>query len=191
MSFPGGARGGKIDLKAFDLVGQAFTASSQGSIPIANVLTNSPIPKIPINVASSAPLPRRRGSCRRMPQPTLPTFRCQRFARLKGTLGDPKPDIDELATAAMLAKSFGVLDKIKDERANKLIDGLLGPRTGAGTNAPTTSTNVPAAAAGVPGLATSSAAAASRRRPRRTSRACDNTVPLTRTGRLFPVCATC
>jgi hypothetical protein len=154
---------GKIDIKNLDITTAAFAAHVEGAIPIGKVLTNSPLPKIPVALALKRSLAEKANV---MPANTAPDAEfvpLGTFVRLTGTLGQPKPDVDKVRIAAILAQSQA--HRIGGS-AGKILEGLAGNVLGGGkpntnapagtTNAPTGSTNAPAAtnqpSGGLPGI---------------------------------------
>ncbi len=103
---------GNINLSRFAVQSGAFEASSQGVIPIAKVLTNSPL-NLPVEFALRRPLAE---SANLLPPNTPPDAQyvmLPRFVTLKGTLGEPKSDLNELALGGVLLKSgVGVAEKL-------------------------------------------------------------------------------
>ncbi len=101
-----------INLSRFAVQSGAFEASSQGVIPIAKVLTNSPL-NLPVEFALRRPLAE---SANLLPPNTPPDAQyvmLPRFVTLKGTLGEPKSDLNELALGGVLLKSgVGVAEKL-------------------------------------------------------------------------------
>jgi len=96
---------GEIDLAQLGVESEAFRATTQGKIPINDILTNSPIKKFPVKFELRRSLAEKSSL---LPSDTpkeakyvqLPTF-----VSLTGTLGEPKTDINEMAMAGLLLKS--------------------------------------------------------------------------------------
>ena len=128
---------GKIQVKTLDLVSSAFTAHTEGAIPIANVLSNSPIPKLPVTFALSRSLAERANLVTANSPTNTPYVPLPPFLFLTGTVGNPDTDRNDAAIAGIIARSQ-VLPRIGGD-AGKVLDALLG---GPKTNAP--STNQPA-----------------------------------------------
>ncbi|MDB6123027.1 MAG: hypothetical protein JWQ71_2020, partial [Pedosphaera sp.] len=138
---------GNINLNQFRIVSDTLSAQSQGVIPIATVLTNSPINNWPVEISLKRSLAQK---ARVVPADaptntayvTLPTF-----VTVKGTIGDPNPQINKVVIAQMIAQATGA-SKIIEKEAGKYINqvpglgGLLGGKSG--TNQPA-STNKPSA----------------------------------------------
>ena len=102
----GKAGGGRIDLQSATVQSTAFKADGQGGIILAQVLTNSPI-NIPVAVFVSRPI----GKQLNLTSGNVPTNAAYvplpQFLTMKGTLGDPKADINKLALGGMAVKSLG------------------------------------------------------------------------------------
>ena len=124
---------GKIQIKAVNLISTAFTAHTEGAVPIANVLSNSPIPKLPVTFALSRPMAERVNLANvnaDAPYTALP-----QFLFLTGTLGNPDTERNDAALAGIIAR--GVLPHVGGD-AGRALGALLG-----GQNATNTSTNAP------------------------------------------------
>jgi hypothetical protein len=136
---------GKIELADLTVFSDAFIAESRGVIPIADVLTNSPINNLPVEISLSRSVAER---ARILPSDTptnaayvkLPTL-----AYVRGTIGDPKADTKQTVIAGLLARSAaGFIPGTS--QPGKILQGIGGILTGErNTNRPAaTSTNAPA-----------------------------------------------
>jgi hypothetical protein len=134
---------GVINLTQLKAVGPAFTASSQGTITIANVLTNSPINDLPVNIALAAPLAKKA----RLAPANLATNTAYvdlgRLARIGGTIGDPKTKEDTVAIGLLTARAAlgGYGGPVGGEAGKVLkgiggLGGILSGQQPADTNAP-------------------------------------------------------
>jgi type II secretion system protein N len=121
---------GKIHVKSLNLISDAFSAHTKGVIPIANVLTNSAIPRLPVTFALSRSLAERAnlvpantpGDTKYVPLP--------QFLFLTGTLGKPKTARNDAAIAGIVAR------RVLPSDVGKVLDTILGgPKA---TNAPST-----------------------------------------------------
>ena len=140
--------GGKINLSRFALQSEAFEATTQGAIPIAEVLTNSPL-NLPVEFALRRSLAE---TSSLLPPNTPPDVRyalLPKFVTVKGTLGEPKSDLNERALGGLLLKSgVGIAEKLGvkvDPKAGNVLQGVGNLLTGqkpATTNQ--ASTNPPA-----------------------------------------------
>lgn len=135
---------GTITLTNFSTLSQAFVAQGQGTIRIADVLTNSTL-QIPLTISLRRSLAEK---ARLIPQnaPTnTPYVTLPSFATITGTLGNPKTDVNEVALAGLLLRTAGNIPQI-DEKAGNILQGLgnilSGQRPPAGTN-DTQTTNPP------------------------------------------------
>jgi hypothetical protein len=148
----GTAGSGKIELAQAYLESQGFRGQAAGTIEIANVLSHSVI-QFPVTVSLSKNLSDRVGLTP-TGTPTNAVFvALPDFVKMKGTLGQPKPDVNYLKLAQMALKSSGgILGNIGGAGLNKAggavgtVEGMLGVGThAAATNADgTASTNAPA-----------------------------------------------
>ncbi len=134
---------GNIDLKNFTVYLPVLIVESAGKIPIADVLTNSPL-DLPIEIslqkefASKLSLQNIEGDYVKLPN----------FVQIKGTVGSPEVKIDKLKIAGITA--LGIGGSAKTQTGN-IIRGVGNVLTGqsftnkAGTtdNTPSTKTNTP------------------------------------------------
>jgi uncharacterized protein involved in outer membrane biogenesis len=96
--------GGNINLSRFAVQSGAFEASSQGVIPIAEVLNNSPL-NLPVEFALRRSLAETANLLPPKTPPDAQYVMLPRFVTVKGTLGEPKSDLNELALGGVLLKS--------------------------------------------------------------------------------------
>jgi hypothetical protein len=135
---------GKIDLADLTVFSDAFIAHSQGAIPITDVLTNSPINNLPVEISLSRSVAER---ARVLPGNTPPNaafVQLPAFVHVRGTIGDPKAKTDNAVILALIAKSAG---GVVPGTAGKILGGVGGLLGGErNTNRPaSTDTNAPAA----------------------------------------------
>jgi hypothetical protein len=137
--------GGNIKLSRFTLQSAAFEARTQGVIPIAEVLSNSPL-NLPVEFALRRSLAEK-SSLLAPNTPTNATYApLPNFVTLKGTIGEPKSEVHELALGSMLLQSgTGIAEKygVKvDPRTSNLLQGIsrLTGQKAATTNQPSTNT---------------------------------------------------
>jgi hypothetical protein len=135
---------GNINLSRLAMQSEAFEATTQGVIPMAEVLTNSPL-NLPIEFALRRSLAEKSNLLPPNTPPDAPYAVLPKFVTLKGTLGDPKSDLNELALGGLLLKSgLGVAEKFGvkvDGKTSNLLQGAASFLTGqkpAATNAPST-----------------------------------------------------
>jgi type II secretion system protein N len=119
---------GQADVQQFIVQSQAFHAESQGAIPMAEILTNSPL-NLPVKLSLRRTLAEK-ANLVAANAPTnnvyaeLPTF-----VTLTGTVGEPKTEINKLVIAGLLAKSIGGIAPIGDN-AGALLQNLGGALSG-------------------------------------------------------------
>lgn len=141
------ARDGKIEIPALVTRSPLFRADSSGSIPIADILDNSPLNQ-PVNLSLPRELAAKIGFAN---VPTNePYFKLPDFVQLRGTLGKLEPKVDKTRLAGLAAVGIGsALQKYVGDKTGQQIGGVLNalgselggksaaPATG-GTNAPAT-----------------------------------------------------
>lgn len=120
---------GKIQIKKLDLVSEAFTAHTEGAIPIADILTNSPIPKLPVTFSLSRSLAERSNLVTPNSPTNTPYVPLPAFLYLTGTLGKPDTDRNEAVILGIIART-----RIGGD-AGKVLDTILGGGKGT-TNTP-------------------------------------------------------
>ena len=146
--------GGNINLSRFAVQSAAFEATTAGVIPIAEVLTNSPL-NLPVEFALRRSLAEKASLLPPNTPPDAPYALLPKFVTVKGTVGDPKPDLNEMALGGLLLKSgVGLAEKLGvkvDPKAGSALQGLgnllTGQKPAANTNPPSTNrpaTNPPA-----------------------------------------------
>ncbi len=132
--------GGNITLSNFVAVSESYRASVQAVIPIADVLTNSPLNKIPVGFELRKTLAERASKIGLANGPASSDgqyVKLPPLVSLKGTLGDPKSEIDKKGLTTLAIQAGGGL--IGGD-AGKVLKGLGGPTTPT-TNAPAPTTN--------------------------------------------------
>jgi len=142
-----GARGsitnGLVTLEQAVVQSPAFEANATGTVNIEPILTNSVI-QIPVSVALSRPLAERLNLAAATTATNVAYVKLPDFLVMKGTLGEPKPQIvNKLALAGTVLKGLsGVIPE--GGKAGSIAQGLSGILSGtstAGTNAPGTNTS--------------------------------------------------
>jgi hypothetical protein len=130
---------GIIDMQRAGVHSPAFIASTAGKIPIADVLTNSPLNQ-PVDFYLAAGLAKHFAIANTNTNNTY--VQMPGFLTLKGTLGAPKPDIKELVIIGLLTKSVTTLPVDLGDKGNKILKGVGNILTGQPmtTNAPPQST---------------------------------------------------
>ncbi|HUJ12061.1 MAG TPA: AsmA family protein [Verrucomicrobiae bacterium] len=124
---------GQIEVRKFVAHSAAFLAESQGSIPMADVLTDSPLNQ-PVEIALAQSIA---GKLRFANLPAQGSYvKLPTFVQLTGTLGDPSAKTDKRVIAGLTAQS---LAGAVGGRAGSILQGLGGLLTGqpsATNNAP-------------------------------------------------------
>ncbi len=119
--------GGNINLKALTIVSEAFQGDTHGVIPIADIFTNSPINKFPVNFQLRRSLAQKSNLLPADAPPDAKYVKLPDFVKLKGTVGKPDSDINEIALAGVLLKSGS---GIVGGKAGGIIEGIGGILTG-------------------------------------------------------------
>jgi len=138
------AGAGKIEVTTFTTQSAMFRAESQGVVPIADVLNNSPLDQ-PIEIS----LPRELLEKLRFSNvPTNDAYaKLPQFVQLRGTLGSPDPDPDKLVIAGLTAGGLGGAIGGKAGGILQGVSGLLGGNlqpAATQTNSTLAATNAPA-----------------------------------------------
>lgn len=134
---------GKIETRKFTAHSAAVLPESQGAIPIADVLMDSPLSQ-PVEVS----LPRALASKLRFGNVPADAeyMKLPTFVHLAGTLGDPTAKTDKAVIVGLTASGVAGALGGKDGGVLQGIGGLLSGQSPAATNAPsTTKTNKPPA----------------------------------------------
>jgi hypothetical protein len=100
------AGGGRIDLTSATVQSTAFKADGQGGIVLAQVLTNSTI-NIPVAVFVSRPIGKQLNLTSGNAAANATDVPLPQFLTMKGTIGNPRADINKLALGGMTVKSLG------------------------------------------------------------------------------------
>jgi hypothetical protein len=134
---------GKVNLEQLRLDCDAFVASTQGSIPIASQLTNSPLPNLPVNLAIKRTLLQKINLVPRDTPPDAQFVQLPALYHVGGTVGAPDAKFDAVAFGVFAARIASGLPALQGGGAGKILGGftdLLGGNKS--TNAP--GTNAPA-----------------------------------------------
>ncbi|MEO6033740.1 MAG: hypothetical protein ABIQ35_00635 [Verrucomicrobiota bacterium] len=135
--------GGNINVTNFAAVSESYRATVQAVVPIADVLTNSPLKKIPVNFELRKALADRGSKLGLANGPVSADgqfVKLPSLVRLEGTLGDPKSEIDKKGLATLAIQAGGGLIGGDAGKVLKGLGGILGGQP-ATANPPTTSTN--------------------------------------------------
>jgi hypothetical protein len=138
--------GGQIELTQFKAVGAQFSATSQGTITIAPVLTNSPINNLPLDIALPVSLAKKAGLAPANVDTNTTYVDLGKIATIGGTIGAPKTKTDMVAIGILTAKSVGGIPGVSGSEAGKILKGVGGLGGLFGGQGPTNSvTNQPRA----------------------------------------------
>jgi uncharacterized protein involved in outer membrane biogenesis len=126
---------GKVDLQKAIVKSGAFEADAHGTVTLADVLTNSAL-QVPVSVSLSRGIAKEFG----LAPADIPTntayVKLPDFYTMRGTVGDPKNDINKLALAKLGGKAvLGVASQFGGNTGSllKSAEGILGGSSG--TNA--------------------------------------------------------
>jgi hypothetical protein len=147
ISAHGVAGAGKVELQQSLVQSSAFKAEAAGSVTLADVLTNSSI-LFPVSVSLGRPVAEKLNLVPANTPTNEAYAKLPDFLTMKGTVGDPKPEINKVALAGTAFKSIGGIVSEFGGKSGGLIKsaGDLLTGTHSSTNAPSsTSTNQPAA----------------------------------------------
>jgi type II secretion system protein N len=143
--------GGNIKLSQVNLQSGAFEAKTQGVIPMAEVLTNSPL-NLPVEFSLRRSLAEKASLLPPNTPPDAAYALLPKFVTVKGTIGEPESELNKLALSGLLIKSgVGVAEKFGvkvDGKTGETLKGLGDLLTGqkpANTNAPKTNAPPPKA----------------------------------------------
>jgi hypothetical protein len=136
---------GKINLTRVSLQSQAFEAHSQGIVPMLVPLTNSPL-NLPLEFSLSRSLAQKSGMLPANTPPDAAYASLPTFVTVKGTVGDPKRDFNELALGGILLKGgVGIAEKLGvnvGDKTGGVLKGVGNLLTGpGGTNPGVANTN--------------------------------------------------
>jgi hypothetical protein len=141
INAPLGFSDGKINITNFVAVSDSYRATVQGSVPIADVLTNSPLNKIPVGFELRKGL----AETARMASGAVSAdgnyVKLPNLISLVGTLGDPKPEFDKKGLAALTLQTGAGFIGGDAGKVLKGLGGVLGGGQQTTTNT-TSATNV-------------------------------------------------
>jgi uncharacterized protein involved in outer membrane biogenesis len=106
INLQGKAGGGRIDLQQATVQSTAFKADAQGGIALAPVFTNSPI-NIPVAIFVSRPIGKQLNLASVNKSANAAYVSLPQFLTMKGTIGNPKADINKLVLGGMAVQSLG------------------------------------------------------------------------------------
>ncbi|HYV28721.1 MAG TPA: AsmA family protein, partial [Candidatus Eisenbacteria bacterium] len=137
----GAVGSGRMDLQQAVVQSVAFRADAAGAVTLADILTNSAI-NIPVSISLGQGVAQRIGVSTNSlvnGYAKLPDF-----YTLKGTVGEPKNDINKLALLGMAAKGITGIAPNLGGKAGNLLQGLGGLVPGQSSSNTNASTNQPA-----------------------------------------------
>ncbi len=135
---------GKINLQNFSAVSASYRGTVQAIIPIADVLTNSPLNKIPVGFELRKTLADRGGKLGLASGEVSADgqyVKLPGIVRLEGTLGEPKSELDKKGLATLAIRAGGGLIGGDAGKALRGLGGILGGQATTNTNSPTVTTN--------------------------------------------------
>ena len=125
--------GGKIGVNRFALQSEAFEAHARGDIPIADLLDQSPL-NLPVEFSLRRSLAQKSSLAPPGAPPDAPYVKLPDFVTVKGTLGDPKTHLNEVALGGLLLKTgVGIAEKVGvnvGDRTGNLLKGVGNLLTG-------------------------------------------------------------
>jgi hypothetical protein len=101
----GTAGSGKVDLQQAMVSSSAFKADAKGTVTIASILTNSPI-QIPVTISLSHALAQKVNLVSSDTPTNAAYAALPNFYTMKGTVGNPKNDIDNVALLKLTANAL-------------------------------------------------------------------------------------
>jgi hypothetical protein len=121
---------GQIILQPVQVSGDAFQASLQGGIPIADLIANSPL-DLPVEFSLERGLAGKSGLLPADVPTNLTFVSLPSFAKVQGTLGKPETRTDKFVIAGLIARSAANLPALRrlgsTNTLGKIGDLLLGP----------------------------------------------------------------
>ncbi|MGI8966821.1 MAG: hypothetical protein ACR2H1_12150 [Limisphaerales bacterium] len=143
--------GGNINVQKCFVESEAFQATTGGVIPIADILTNSPLQKLPVNFNLRRSLAQKANLIPADAAPEAKYVKLPNFVKLAGTIGNPKSDINEVALGGLLLRSgSGIVGGKTGNILQGLGSVLSGQKPGSNTNNPSANTNAPNANTNAP-----------------------------------------
>jgi hypothetical protein len=134
---------GNIGLTRCMLESPAFEASVQGAIPIADVLSNSPL-NLPVQLFLERSLAQKTGLLAANTPADATYAPIKNFVTIKGTIGQPTSDLDRVALGGLLFKSGqGMAERLGGKTAGSAISGLSGLLNGGKSDTNANGTNAP------------------------------------------------
>jgi hypothetical protein len=126
---------GQVQLQQAMVQSAAFEADASGTITLAPILTNSPI-QIPVSIALSHSLAERVNLVPANAPTNAAYVKLPDFLTMRGTVGQPKTDINKVALASTVFRGISGLVPSNGKNGNLIqgLGGLLGGGSSANTN---------------------------------------------------------
>jgi hypothetical protein len=135
--------GGQVEIQQLDVLSDAFVAQMPGSIPLAPVLTNSPL-QIPVRFSLRRSLAAKANLLPADAPTNAAYVSLPVFATLAGTLGNPRTDTDKLVLSGLLLRGVAGIPLVGNEKVGGVLQGLGNFLTGNQPRDPAASTNAAA-----------------------------------------------
>jgi hypothetical protein len=140
---------GRTDLQRAFVQSPAFQAEARGTIELAPVTTNSAL-QIPLSISLRRSLAEKINFVPAGTPTNLTFVKLPDYVTLRGTLGEPKTDINKVALLGTALEQIGSSIPGMDQKTGNLLQGLGGLLTGrraaetnTATQAPKVTTNTP------------------------------------------------
>ena len=128
---------GQAKLERFLAISPALVATAQGTVQLAEVLTNSPL-SLPIQLAVRRNLAERARLLSANTPPDAQYVQLPQFVKVTGTVGDPKTETDKTKLSGQLIDTAG---QLVGGKAGNILQGVGGLLKGGNPLAPSTATN--------------------------------------------------
>lgn len=133
----GSMGGGKVMLQQAMVQSPAFQADATGTITLESILTNSAV-QIPVSLSLSRSVAQRLNLVQAGAGTNDAYAKLPDFVTMRGTVGQPKTDINKLALAGTVFKGLSGVIPGGGGQVGSFIQGLTGGTKSSGTNAPAT-----------------------------------------------------
>jgi hypothetical protein len=137
---------GKVIIDKAYIRSPAFEAQAAGVIQLAPVLTNSTV-QIPVSIALNRAVAERVNMVSDDTPTNVAYVKLPDFVTMKGTVGEPKTDINKVALAGTLLRGVAGALPAGEGRTGQLLNnlsGILSGSSGSNTNTAAAGTNAPA-----------------------------------------------
>jgi len=159
ITVKGTAGAGNVALQQATVLSPAFRADASGTVALAPVLTNSAI-RIPVSVSLSHALAEKIGVLPANQPANAAYAKLPDFFAMKGTVGEPKSDINKVALGTLALRGVAGAVPVKGTAGQILqgVNSLLGGQNSNPTSAPPQSAGSPGATNAPPKSASAPAA---------------------------------